>query len=113
MMRQLSFKEYIESKKQLIEAIERSPIQSHTYKIIKYCKLGIDIDGKKTDVLLKPKQTISVSWSYRDVHDANPTPISVSFHDLPNMDEMDKYNFVLPPNRVSAWIDSNTSGPSH
>jgi len=111
-MRHLSFKEYIESKEQLKEAIAKSPIQAHTYMVTKYCKLAIDIDGKKTEVYLKPKQLISVAWSYRDVHDANPTPITVSFLDIPNMDEVDKYNFVAPSNKVIAWIDNNTSDSS-
>ena len=111
-MRHLSFKEYLDSKEQLKEAIARSPIQSHVYQITKYCKLAIDIDGKKTEVYLKPKQTISVAWSYRDVHDANPTPITVSFHDTTNMDEIDKYNFAWPANKVGTWIDNNTSGAS-
>ena len=61
-MIRLSFKQYLESKTELIivaENVECYPFSTQ-HLITKYCKLI----GEDKDVSLKPKQTITVEWIY-------------------------------------------------
>lgn len=63
----LTFKEYYNSKKRLLEAIDSSPKIKLQYKLQKYCKVPllehIDTDDK-TYISFKPDDIIEVVWEY-------------------------------------------------
>lgn len=77
MIKHLTFKEYVESKQQLIAAVANVPVSIIEYEVYKYCNLTIgDSEDDKMLVALKPKHKVIVEWSY-----ANPlTPVMESMH---------------------------------
>src|SRR5882757_7286888 len=63
-MKKLSFKEYYESKQQLLEAITNIPSTINTYVIKKYCKVPVIIENQKEFITFKPKDIIKIIWEY-------------------------------------------------
>ena len=64
MAKQLSFKEYLESKEKLREAVDNVPQRTAEYTLRKYCKLVVGENKEsKIYVPLKPKQKVLVeAW---------------------------------------------------
>jgi hypothetical protein len=78
-MQKLTFKEYVESKAQLLEAVKETPMQEIEYDVRKYCKIPLgESKEEKEYVALKPKHTMVVKWLYEDID--NPTPMGVWFY---------------------------------
>src|SRR5271170_5200582 len=78
MATKLTFKEYLESKDKLREAVLKTPQRTATYTVRKYCKLIIgESKEEKKQMVLKPKHKICVEWLYTDVD--NPTIVSMKF----------------------------------
>jgi hypothetical protein len=72
----LTFKQYLESRAQLLKAIENTPIAVLEYDIRKYCTIQVgESEDEKQLISLKPKNKLIVEWSYEDIND--PEPISV------------------------------------
>lgn len=103
----LTFKEYLDSKKRLVEAIQTCPIQYSHYEVTKYCKLVIMHEMVKQTILLKPKQTVMVEWKYEDI--TNPTPLSITITDNRLTETAStKYNTSWKGVKLSGWLRKNT-----
>lgn len=101
--RQLSFKEYVASKKKLLEAIKETPIASLTYMVKRYCKMRVgETREKRYEVALKPNHTIIVEWRYDDVD--NPEPISIVFDDI----STDEHEVYWTGKKLTDWLSKNT-----
>lgn len=62
-MEKLTFKQYVESRNQLLKAIDNVPITVIEYEVRKYCSLAVGDDPDDPIVLqLKPKQRLQVTW---------------------------------------------------
>lgn len=78
-MEKLTFKEYVDSKAQLLEAVKETPMQQVEYVVRKYCKIPLgESKDEKEYISLKPKQSVVVKWLYEDIND--PTPQGIWFH---------------------------------
>jgi len=103
----LTFKEYLESKERLREAIKETPQQTTRYTVDKYCKLIVgESKDEKEQINLKPNQTIVVEWLYNDID--NPTPVKIMFEGVcPNIDSLE-YNSYWQPQKLQKWLLKNT-----
>lgn len=75
-MEKLTFKQYVESRDQLLKAIDNIPITVMEYEVRKYCNLVVGTAEAPTTIQLKPKQHIRITWMCQ-----NPLlPIPESIH---------------------------------
>ncbi len=99
-MTQLTFKQYLESREQLLKAIENTPIAVLEYNIKKYCSLPVgDNISEKQSISLKPKNTIIVEWCYENVD--NPQPQSIRF---PDSSDDNEYNTFWTGKKLNTWL---------
>lgn len=89
-MQHIPLKQYMDSKRQLIEAIKLTPTTLIEYEIRKYCTLsvGSDADDSQT-IALKPKQVLTVEWVYHNP--SNPTPAKITLSDKDTLIEQDMH----------------------
>ena len=98
-MKKLSFKDYVKSKNQLMEAIKETPIQTSSYNIKKYCKLVIGQSKEtKSFVSFKPNSTIVVEWLYEDME--NPTPLNVVV-------DAETFQVYWKGEKLTSWLSKN------
>lgn len=104
MTEKLTFKQYLESREQLLKAIEKIPTTIVEYEVRKYCTLPIgENDTEKETISLKPKHRIIVEWRYDDIN--NPTPLSLQFvGGIKNIDESEQYSIFWPGNKLQKWL---------
>lgn len=101
-MRKISFKEYVESKRKLLEAVKETPIASLTYSVKKYCKIRVgESKEDRQEIALKPKYKMIVEWRYDDINE--PEPVSVIIEDL-GPEEYDIYWNGL---KLKEWLNKN------
>lgn len=106
-MKHLTFKEYLESKEQLREAVSKTPKQTSTYQVVKYCRLVIgESKENKTTVSLRPKNRIIVEWEYLDVD--NPIPLSIKFDGARDVDPFDDHKTFWQGDKLQKWLWRNT-----
>lgn len=103
-MEKLTFRQYLESKEQLLKAIENTPISKVEYEVAKYCTLNLN--EKNNPISLKPKNKIVVEWQYDDVY--NPTPISIKFKGVKNVAESIQYDIEIPIFKLQKFLSRHT-----
>lgn len=101
----LNFKDYYQSKKKLLEAIDSSPKVRLKYKLDKYCKLplheNVDSD-KKIYYALKPDDVVEIIWEY-DSPD-NPTVRCIKI-----LESGETYFPVWHSTKIFNWTLKNTN----
>lgn len=103
MMDKLTFKQYLESKEQLLKAIHNTPTSIIEYEVRKYCTLPIgELEIEKETISLKPKNTIIVEWRYDDIN--NPTPMNIRFKGLKELDETEQYSTFWNSSKFQKWL---------
>lgn len=101
-MEKLTFKQYLETKAELLEALKKSPKHSIRYHVNKYCNLIVGENKENKEYIpLKPKNEIVVEWLYEDLD--NPTIINVSVEGNNN-----KHIIFWETERFSRWLNRNT-----
>ena len=106
MNNKLTFKEYVESKDRLREAVKKTPQQEVMYTVHKYCKLVVgESKDTKEQISLKPDQTITVKWLYEDFE--NPTPLSIIFSGVQAINEDQSFNTPWEGFRLERWLMRN------
>ncbi len=108
-MKTLSFKEYLNSKDQLYDAIKKDPIHEATYEVYKYCRIVVgDTKELREYHNLKPKQLVTIRWQYTNIEEL-PDPIGI---DLPHLSESTKPDVVFTTyqtgERLMKWLNTNT-----
>lgn len=101
MKKKLSFKEYLDSKKSLKEALKRDSLIKSTYVVETYCRLSVGTKEEKETILLKPGESISVFWSYKNQFDEVPTPTLLEKNNR-------KFDLHWNNNKLSKWLKKNT-----
>ena len=106
-MKKITFKEYLESKEKLRQAISESPVYTATYSVKKYCKIPVG-ESKETKeyVALKPKQKVIVEWKYDDID--NPDIISLRFENVKDIATEELYEMFWTGTRLQKWLTTNT-----
>ncbi len=107
-MSQLTFKQYLESKEQLLRVIEKAPITIQEHLIKKYCSIPVnEQDGEKIMVHLKPKNKLIVEWDYTNKD--KPIPLSVKFEGVIGLYEEDSYELIWNDEKIRQWILNNST----
>ncbi len=102
-MDMLTFAQYLDSKEQLREAINETPVQEVQYAVRKYCKIPLGESKEEREyVSLKPKQTMTVKWLYEDVE--NPTPIGIWFTEIQEGQEFETF---WTGEKLVKWLSTN------
>lgn len=105
-MEKLTFKQYLETKEKLREALTKIPKQSITYSMTKYCKMIVGEKEDKIYIPLKPKNEITVEFLYEDEN--NPTVLGVNVDNADDIDPDEQYNVFWESKRFIRWLDKNT-----
>ena len=106
MIKNLSFKEYVESKNKLREAVKNIPQRTARYNMRKYGRLPIDEgEDDKQYINLKPKNTIVIHWLYEDFD--NPTVVKLTFSNTDGIDENQQFNIQWTGKRLMNWLHKN------
>lgn len=106
-MDKLTFKQYLDSKERLREAVKQTPIRKVEYMMRKYCKLPVgETKEDKQYIPLKPKQKIIVEWNYRDLE--NPQLEGLFFENVDGVDDTDEYQSFWSDDRFKKWLLKNT-----
>ena len=106
-MNRLTFREYYESKKRLLNASESVPRVRKTYSLNKYCKFpvfeSLDSD-ERVFVSFKPNDKIDILWEHVNEHDFYPTPKSICL--------ISEGGDIVYPywnnKKMKNWVDTNT-----
>ena len=103
MMEKLTFKQYLESREQLLKAIENTPISIVEYEVHKYCSLTVgEAESEKQSIGLKPKHKILVEWTYDDIN--HPTPTSLKFEGVKDIDEEYAFSTYWTGDKLQKWL---------
>lgn len=106
MAKKLTFKEYVESKERLREAVKSTPQQEVQYTVRKYCKLVVgESKETKEQIILKPNQTITVEWLYEDFN--NPTPLRIAFEGVHDVEPDKDFSTSWEGFRLERWLMRN------
>lgn len=106
-MKKLTFKEYLESKEQLREALLQTPVVTKEYEVRKYCSIAIgESDDDKRVIGLKPKHRLIVEWRYDDVH--NPAPQWIKFKDVKGFEETEEHAPYWSNQKLQKWLTRHT-----
>lgn len=106
-MSQLTFKQYIESREQLLKVVKKPPVVIHEHSVVKYCSIPVnEADGEnKVTVHLKPKNKMIVEWDYANKE--SPVPLSIKFEGVIGLDSEDTFEPCWSPSKVYDWISKN------
>lgn len=103
----LTFKQYLDSKEQLRQAITQTPVVSRQYEVVDYCNLPVlDECGNKVTLSLKPKVNLVVEWNYKSASDTNPKPASILTEGLASDDEW--IEAYWNGNKMQQWLCRHT-----
>ena len=98
-----TFKQYLESKEQLLKAIENTPVSVIEYEIKKYCSITLgETEEEKVLIGLKPKSKVVVEWRYDNIND--PTPECVRIIGTKDIDETEKHTTFWPGAKLQKWL---------
>jgi hypothetical protein len=104
----LTFKDYLDSKEKLREAVTKTPQRTATYNVRKYCKLIVgESKDAKTQVALKPNQKICIEWLYTDVD--NPTIVSMTFEGVKEVDADEQFETYWEGIKLIKWLNRNAT----
>lgn len=107
MSKKLTFKEYLDSKQTLREAVNNTPHRVATYQVNRYCKLVIGESKEcKQQINLKPKQKILVEWQYDNLE--NPTIIGINFEGVKDIDSQEQFASYWKGEKLQKWLLRNT-----
>lgn len=103
----LTFKQYLDSKNQLLKAIENTPVTIVEYEVKNYCTLTLgESEEDKTSISLKPKQRVIVEWHYTNIN--NPTPEYVRLEGVKGTDEDEKHDVFWSGTKLTKWLMRHT-----
>lgn len=99
----LSFRDYLESKRKLKNAGENCPRVKHLYEVRKYCKIPLNdgINEEKVYISLKPKDTLEILWEYESIEHPIPKQIILTFDNDQTM------FFTWSNPKIIKWVQSS------
>lgn len=108
MKKQPTFKEYVESKNQLLQAVANVPKSIVEYEVRKYCSLTVgESEDEKATVALKPKHKLIIEWSY--ANPLTPTPESIKFEGVEEIDESEAVSTFWTSAKLQKWLIRHTN----
>jgi len=101
-----SLTSYIDSKRQLYEAIQKDPVYTTNYEITKYCRMATGLNKQlKEYQSLKPKQVVSIEWRY--CADGTSTPLRLITSQLVESEDPNNLLLYKPQSSILKWISTN------
>ena len=110
-IKKISFLQYLDSKKQLLESIKRDPIIINEHIITKYCKIAIGDITEKKFIDFKPKTQIQIVWQYEnilkevDINEMQRHPLKLK---VLEQDVLVEYDLSYKDEKLTKWLSSNT-----
>lgn len=102
-MEKQTFKQYLDSKQQLLKAIENTPVAVVEYEVKKYCALPLgEADDDPTVVDLRPKYKVIVEWRYDSITD--PTPESIRVMGPSDVDQHERFQTFWTGSKLRKWL---------
>jgi len=100
----MTFKQFLtDSRSQLIQAIDRTPVSLIEYEVRKYCALAVgETEDEKILIGLKPKNKILIEWRYDNL--IKPTPISITFFGSKDIEDSEKCTTFLTGDKLQQWL---------
>lgn len=106
---ELSFKQYLESKTQLRQAIDQTPVAVNEYEVRKYCSIALGESKDDAKIIgLKPKQKIIVEWRYDNIND--PTIVNIKLQGVIALDETEEFETFWTTAKFKKWLARHTKG---
>lgn len=106
-MEKLTFKQYVDSRNQLLKAIENVPITIIEYEVRKYCSLSVGDDPDNPIVIqLKPKQRLQVKWMCNNPLLPLPESIRVIASDV--ITESEEHEVFWNSDKLQKWLIRHT-----
>ena len=106
-MEKLTFKQYLDSKDQLIKAMDNIPIAIQEYEVRNYCSLTVgEAEDDKQIISLKPKTKVIVEWQYYNID--HPTPLSVKIVGALDIDEEEQFDTFWTDVKLKKWLSCHT-----
>lgn len=104
----LSFKDYVESKKQLRNAAADCPKYFCLYEVNKYCKLPLlendnSSEEEKVYIAFKPKDKIKIFWEAFNLDAPTAHYILIISENIEK-----KYYFNWNNEKITKWLNSTT-----
>lgn len=107
MVDKITFKQYLASKEALREAIKKTPKQTKTYEVNRYCNFIVGESKDDRQVInLKPTSSISIDWLYEDID--NPIATNVNFDGVKDIDPMSDMIPAWNNIKIQKWLTRNT-----
>lgn len=107
MVNKMSFKQYLDSKQQLREAVNSLPIERVEYVVNKYGKLPVGESKQSKEVVaVKPKQLLTVEWAIHPNGTRTINHITVEGVDCEYDGE--QLTPLWKPEKVQSWLETNT-----
>jgi len=104
----LTFKEYLNSKDRLREALKETPQQTKEYVVTKYCKLVVgESKDDKEQINLKPNNKVIVEWLYDDID--NPTITNITFEGICDSIDNENHSTYWQTYKLQRWLLRNTN----
>lgn len=104
-MEHLTFKQYLESKAELREAIKQTPISIVEYHVKKYCSLSVGETKQDSSVVsLKPKHRLVVEWHYDNIDNPSIESVKVIDSEL----QEDNYSVYWSGAKFQKWLMRHT-----
>lgn len=102
-MEKLTFRQYLESKEQLLNAINNVPTSVVEYEVKKYCSLPVgETEDEKQVIGLKPRHKLVVEWRYDNPSQPSPEAIrAIGPHDI---NEDDKFATFWSGVKLAKWL---------
>jgi hypothetical protein len=102
-----TFKQYLEGKEQLRNAVNSVPVTIIEYEVRKYCTLTVgDNSEESSTVQLKPKQRLSIKWVYNNPKQPIPEYIKVDSGNI--LTESEDYTTFWGTEKLQKWLARHT-----
>lgn len=98
-MAHISFIQFLESRNQLYEAYDRTPVTTNSYNMTKYCKIPVELNEVDTEYIsLKPDDIIIIEWEYHDYNKPTANKITVN---------EECYKPIWNNKKMCSWVKSS------
>jgi hypothetical protein len=105
----LTFKQYLESKQQLKQALSNIPVAVSEHEVIKYCSVVVGESKEESkNIALRPKQKIIIEWCLDDL--SNPTINYIQFDGVNSVNTKEKFNTFWEGIKLKKWLKRYTKG---
>lgn len=106
-MQKLTFKQYMDSRDQLLKAIDNVPVTVMEYEVRKYCTLAVGDDpDDPINIQLKPKQRLHIRWQCQNPLMPIPEGVKIIASDV--ISETEEHEIFWSSDKLQKWLIRHT-----